>query len=74
MGEIFDNSFKDGQTEDVLTAMTILSTARPSERKAYMESLTPNDPFAQQLKVVDTELTRIADEQAAAEELKAKTQ
>jgi hypothetical protein len=51
--EIFDNSLKEGIAEDVMTAMEILKTARPAERKAYMEGLNPDDKFAQQLKVVD---------------------
>lgn len=56
--EIFDNSFKDGRTEDVMTAMEILKTARPADRKAYMESLNPEEKFAQELKVVDEAYTK----------------
>jgi hypothetical protein len=58
--DIFDNTFQSGVAEDVMTAATILSTARPAERKAFMESLNPQDSFAQQLKVVDETLTAIA--------------
>lgn len=56
--EIFDNSFKEGRTEDVMTAMEILKTASPSARKAYMEALNPNEKFAQELKVVDEAYTQ----------------
>ena len=54
MADIFNNDFDaNNPTDDVLTAMEILKTARPAERKAYMEGLNMNDRFAQQLKVVD---------------------
>ena len=55
--EIFDNSFNSGVAEDVMTAATILATARPAERKAFMEGLSPEDNFAKQLKVVDETMT-----------------
>ena len=57
--EVFSNDFgANNPAEDVLTAMEILKTARPAERKAYMDSLNPNDKFAQQLKVVDEAYTK----------------
>jgi len=57
--EIFNNDFgANNPTDDVLTALEILKTARPAERKAFMENLNPDDKFAQQLKVVDQEYAK----------------
>jgi len=51
--EIFDNSFKEGQAEDIMTTLTIISQLRPADKKAYMESVNPESELGQKLQVVD---------------------
>jgi hypothetical protein len=63
--EIFDNSFKEGVTEDVLTAMTILGTARKETKKQFMDNLNPEDTFAKQLQVVDEEYKKAIERKAS---------